>query len=75
MSCSAATPTGRTEIEVYSPTGVAFYDARAVDHRARADQIRSDLVAVAGGATHPADVAHTLHLQRLIAGIEGQLRA
>ena len=35
MSCSAATPTGRTEIEVYSPTGVAFYDARAVDHRAR----------------------------------------
>jgi predicted dehydrogenase len=75
MSCSAATPTGRTEIEVYSPTGVAFYDARAVDRRARADQIRSDLVAVAGGASHPADVAHTLHLQRLVADIESQLRA
>jgi predicted dehydrogenase len=74
MSCSAATPTGRTEIEVYSPTGVAFYDARAVDHRARADQIRTDLVAVAAGGTHPASVAQTLHLQRLIADIEAQLR-
>ncbi|MDQ1475739.1 MAG: hypothetical protein QOE62_968, partial [Actinomycetota bacterium] len=68
------TPTGRTEIEVYSPTGVAFYDARAVDHRARADQIRTDLVAVAAGGTHPASVAQTLHLQRLIADIEAQLR-
>ena len=42
--------TGRTEVEVYSPAGVAFYDARAVDHDARADRIRTDLVAVAGGA-------------------------
>ncbi|MDQ1381289.1 MAG: hypothetical protein QOJ71_2008 [Actinomycetota bacterium] len=75
MSCSAATPTGRTEIEVYSPTGVAFYDARGVDHRARADQIRTDLVAVASGGTHPANVAQVLHLQRLIADIEAQLRS
>ena len=75
MCCTAATATGRTEIEVYSPTGVAFYDARAVDHRARADQLRTDLVAVAGGAAHPASVARTLHLQRFIADIEAQLRA
>ena len=75
MCCTAATPTGRTEVEVYSPTGVAFYDARAVDHRARADRIRTDLVAVAGGAEHPANVGRALHLQRLIADIEAQLRS
>jgi predicted dehydrogenase len=74
MCCAAATG-GRTEIEVYSAAGVAAYDARAVDHEARADRIRSDLVAVAGGADHPANVARTLHLQQLIADIETQLRA
>jgi predicted dehydrogenase len=73
MCCNAATATGRTEVEVYSPTGVAFYDARTVDHRARADQIRTDLVAVAGGAEHPANVARVLHLQELIDEIERQL--
>ena len=55
------------------PTGVAFYDARAVDRDARADRIRTDLVAVAGGAEHPANVGRALHLQRLIADIEAQL--
>jgi predicted dehydrogenase len=75
MCCNAATRTGRTEIEVYSPTGTAFYDGRAVDREARADQIRTDLVAVAGGAHHPANVTQTLHLQRLIADIETQLRS
>jgi predicted dehydrogenase len=75
MCCNAATATGRTEIEVYSPKGVAFYDGRAVDRQARADQIRTDLVAVAGGAEHPANVRRTLHLQRLIADIEAQLRS
>ena len=74
MCCNAATASGRTEIEVYSPRGAASYDGRAVDHRARADQIRRDLVAVAGGAAHPASVAQALHLQELIAGIEAQLR-
>jgi predicted dehydrogenase len=73
MCCNAATAAGRTEVEVYSPTGVAFYDARTVDHRARADQIRTDLVAVAGGAEHPANVARVLHLQELIDEIERQL--
>jgi predicted dehydrogenase len=75
MCCNAAVPDGKTEIEVYSPTGVATYDGRAIDHRARADRMRSDLVAVAGGADHPANVVRALHLQRLIADIEGQLRA
>ncbi|MDQ1383296.1 MAG: hypothetical protein QOG65_675, partial [Actinomycetota bacterium] len=42
---------------------------------ARADQIRTDLVAVASGGTHPANVAQILHLQRLIADIEAQLRS
>ena len=51
MCCNAATES-RTEVEVYSPTGVAYYDGRAVDREARAD----------------------LHLQRLIAEIEAQLR-
>lgn len=74
MCCTAATG-GRTEIEVYSAQGVAAYDARAVDHGARADRIRSDLVAVAGGAEHPANAVRTLHLQRLIADVEEQLRA
>jgi predicted dehydrogenase len=73
MCCNAATATGRTEVEVYSPTGVAFYDARTVDHRARADQIRTDLVAVAGGAEHPANVSRVLHFQELIDEIERQL--
>ncbi len=73
MCCTAATATGRTEVEVYSPTGVAFYDARTVDHRARAEQIRTDLVAVAGGAAHAANVGRVLHLQELIADIEAQL--
>jgi predicted dehydrogenase len=74
MCCNAATKSGRTEIEVYSPTGTAFYDGRSVDHLARAKQICADLVAVAGGAAHPANVHQALHLQELIADIEGQLR-
>jgi predicted dehydrogenase len=73
MCCTAATATGRTEVEVYSPTGIAFYDARTVDHHARADQIRTDLVAVARGAEHPANVGRVLHLQELIDDIEAQL--
>ncbi|HEV7526454.1 MAG TPA: Gfo/Idh/MocA family oxidoreductase [Acidimicrobiia bacterium] len=73
MCCTAATASGRTEIDVYSPTGTAFYDARAVDREARADQIRTDLVAVAGGAAHAANVDHCVHLQELIAEIETQL--
>ena len=35
MCCNAATES-RTEVEVYSPTGVAYYDGRAVDRDARA---------------------------------------
>ncbi len=73
MCCNAATPSGRTEIEVYSPTGAASYDGRSVDHLARAKQICADLVAVAGGAAHPANVRQALHLQELIADIEAQL--
>jgi predicted dehydrogenase len=73
MCCSAATD-GRTEVEVYSPRGVAFYDARAVDRDARADRLRADLVAVAAGAEHPANAFRALHLQQLIATIEAQLR-
>jgi predicted dehydrogenase len=72
MCCTAATD-GRTEIEVYSSHGVAAFDARAVDRDARADRIRTDLVAVAGGAEHPANAVRALHLQQLIAGIESQL--
>jgi predicted dehydrogenase len=74
MCCNAGTGAGRTEIEVYSPTGAAFYDGRSVDHLARAKQICADLVAVAGGATHPAGVGQGLHLQKLIAEIEAQLQ-
>ena len=73
MCCTAATA-GRTEIEVYSARGVAAFDARMVDRAARADRIRSDLVAVAGGAEHPANALRTLHLQHLIADSEAQLR-
>jgi predicted dehydrogenase len=75
MCCTAATETGQTEVEVYSSKGVAKFDARAVDRDARADEIRRALVAVAGGAPHPSDAAHALHLQRLIAEIEAQLHA
>ena len=75
MCCNAAVPDGKTEIEVYSPTGVMTYDGRAIDHRARADRLRTDLVAVAGGAEHPANVVRALHLQELIAEIEEQLHA
>ena len=74
MCSSAAIANGKTEVEVYSARGSAFYDSRAVDHAARADRIRSDLVAVASGADHPADAARALHLQELIAAIEVQLR-
>jgi len=74
MCCTAATKSGRTEIEVYSPVGVASYNGRGVDHAARADQIRTDIAAVAGGAAHHANVAQGLHLQRLVADIEAQLR-
>jgi predicted dehydrogenase len=73
MCCTAAT-SGRTEIEVYSPRGVASFDARAVDREARADQMRTDLAAVARGAEHPANAVRALHLQRLIADIEAQIR-
>lgn len=74
MCCTAGTDS-RTELEVYSPKGAATYDARQVDRNARADRIRSDLVAVSRGIDHPADAAQGLHLQRLIAEIEAQLRA
>jgi predicted dehydrogenase len=75
MCSSAALPAGKTEVELYSARGSAFYDSRAVDHAARADRIRTDLVAVAAGAGHPASAAQALHLQELVAGIEAQLRA
>jgi predicted dehydrogenase len=74
MCCTAATES-KTEIEVYSATGAASYDARRVDRDARADRIRSDFAAVARGANHPANAAQGLHLQELIAEIERQLRA
>jgi predicted dehydrogenase len=73
MCCTAATPTGRTEIEVYSPTGTAFFDGRAVDREGRADVIRREFAAVARGGRHPADAVQGLHLQELIAEIEAQL--
>jgi len=73
MSCRAATES-RTEVEIYSPRGAARYDGRAVDREARADRIRSDLVAVARGADHPANAARAVHLQELVADIERQLR-
>jgi predicted dehydrogenase len=74
MCCTAATDS-KTELEVYSAKGSASYDARHVDRDARADRIRSDLAAVARGVAHPADAAQGLHLQQLVADIEGQLRA
>jgi len=73
LCCAAATENGRTEMEVYSPKGNAFFDGRALDRAARADRIRTDLAAVARGEAHAADAAHALHLQRLIAEIEAQL--
>jgi predicted dehydrogenase len=75
MCCTAATETGQTEVEIYSPRGVAKFDGRAVDREARADEIRRALVAVANGGSHPADATQALHLQRLIAEIEAQLHA
>jgi predicted dehydrogenase len=75
MCCTAASETGQTEVEIYSPRGVAKFDGRTVDRDARADEIRRALVAVANGASHPADAAQALHLQRLIAEIEAQLHA
>ena len=73
MCCTAATPNGRTEMEVYSPTGTAFFDGRVADRTERADRIRTALAAVARGERHPASAAHALHLQHLIADIEAQL--
>jgi predicted dehydrogenase len=63
---------GSADIEVYGPKGSARYDG-AVDHVDWANRVRSALVAVAGGASHPANVDHALHLQDLIARIETQL--
>jgi predicted dehydrogenase len=74
MCCTAATDS-RTELEVYSAKGAASYNARRVDPNARADRIRSDLAAVAGGGRHPANATQGLHLQELIAEIERQLKA
>jgi len=74
MCCTAATDS-KTELEVYSKSGAAIYDARRVDRDARADRIRSDLVAVARGDDRPADATRALHLQKLIAEIETQLKA
>jgi predicted dehydrogenase len=72
MCCTAATDS-RTELEVYSSKGATSYDARRVDRNARANRIRCDLVAVAGGADHPANARQGLHLQELVAEIEAQL--
>jgi predicted dehydrogenase len=72
MCCTAATDS-RTELDVYSAKGAATYDARDVDRNARADRIRSDLVAVAHGIDHPANAQQGLHLQHLIADIEAQI--
>lgn len=63
---------GSAEIEVYGRGGSARYDG-AVDHADWADRVRSSFVAVAGGASHAANVDHALHLQELIARIEAQL--
>jgi predicted dehydrogenase len=72
MCCSA--PTGsRTEVEVFGARGTARYDGRTIDHRVFADRLRHDLVEVARGGDHPANVERALHLQHVIADIEEQL--
>ena len=72
ICCSAATES-RTSVEIFGRAGAAFYDGRARDFPALSDRLRSDLVAVASGARHPANVDRALHLQELIAQIEAQL--
>ncbi len=72
LCCSAAMPS-RTEVEVFGPGGTASYDGRAIEPAALGDRLRHDLVAVAGGAAHAANVDRVLHLQELIATIEAQL--
>jgi len=72
ICCSAATDS-RTSLEVFGRAGAAIYDGRALDFDALANRLRADLVAVARGADHPANVDRALHLQELIAQIESQL--
>jgi predicted dehydrogenase len=72
MCCSAPTES-RTEVEMFGARGTAMYDGRNIDHRLFADRLRRDLVAVARGADHPANVARASHLQRVIDEIEAQV--
>jgi predicted dehydrogenase len=72
--CCAAASEGKTEIEVFGRAGAASYDGRLIDYNAWPARLRQSFVAVAGGATHGASVEQALHLQRLIAQIEAQLR-
>ncbi len=72
ICCSAATES-RTSLEVFGRAGAAIYDGRARDLDALTDRLRADLVAVARGADHPANVDRALHLQELIAQIELQI--
>jgi predicted dehydrogenase len=72
MCCRAATES-RTEIEVFGPKGSATYDGRLRDEREWAAAVVRAVVGAARGEAHPANVQRALHLQELIAEIEGQL--
>ena len=70
----ASTGPARTEVEVHGPDGGARYDGTP-DYEAWPGRLRRALVTVAAGGEHPANIARALHLQELIADIEGQLDA
>ncbi len=63
---------GSSDIEVFGAKGSARYDG-VVDHEKWADNVRSGLVTVAGGGSHPASVDRALRLQLLIEQIEEEL--
>jgi predicted dehydrogenase len=71
--CCTIGAESRTEVEVFGREGSLVYDARAVDRAQFPARLRSAVIEVANGGSHPASVDRAVHLQDLIARAHAQL--
>ncbi|MCU1428147.1 MAG: oxidoreductase [Actinomycetia bacterium] len=73
MCCRTAIE-GRTEVELFGPTGALLLDGRAGDRAETFATLRREFAEVARtGGPHPVDVQRGLYLQRLLAKAEASL--
>lgn len=75
LCATSALQPHRSGVELYSPTGVLEIDCASAVGPAAFSTLTEELAAmVRTGNAHPLDVQHGLHLQRILAEAEAQLR-